>query len=192
MAWIKWIVGLLVLAVIAAALYYALPSRDVVRLVGTEVRLEAETRTAPDGSQQIFQDDVYFIKAISSDGAPRVYRNEDNGWYLKFDSSNLDAKATNLVSTRDDPQWVVVTHYGWRIPLLSMYPNATSLEPAAGPDAVPFPWLNIIVIALIVLVVLVVWRIVVILRRRHVDPLIAEVEDRFEGGRGWWRRRKHG
>lgn len=192
MAYVRWTLILLVLAVIAAFFHYVLPSRDIVRVVGTEVRLETEARTAPDGTEQLVQDDVYFIKTVEPDGSPSVYRNEDNAWYLKFDSANLDTQASNLVSTEAAPRWVVVTHYGWRIPFFSMYPNAISMRLAEGPDEQLFPWLNIVLIVLLVLAILVLWRVFAILRRRHVDPLVAEVDRRFENGGGWWRRWRRG
>src|SRR5699024_9254567 len=110
-------------------------------------------------------------KTVEPDGDPRVYRNEDNGWYFKFDSSNLDTEASNMVSTEAQPRWVAVTHYGWRIPLFSMYPNALSMEQVSGPDAALFPWLNIIVVVILIVVILVLWRVFMILRRRHIDPL---------------------
>lgn len=192
MKYAKWTFILLVLAVVAAFLHYILPSRDVVRIVGTEVRLEEQTRTGPEGQTQIYQDDVYFIKTVEPDGDPRVYRNEDNLWYFKFDSANLDTAASNLVSTEADPRWVVVKHYGWRIPIFSMYPNAISIRPALGPDEDLFPWFNVILIALLVILILVARRIFIIMRRRHVDPVVAEVDRRFEDRPGWWRRRWRG
>lgn|SRR5690625_1156549 len=189
---IKWTLGLLVLVAIGAALHYALPSRDIVRIVGTEVRLKAETRTTSDGSTQIRQNDVYFIKTVQPNGKPRVFRNEDNGWYLKFDSSNLDTKASNLVSTEADPRWVVVRHYGWRIPFFSMYQNAVSIRPATGPDERLFPWLNIVLIAGILIGIMVLWRIIRIVLRRHRDPVVAEIHRREATGDGWWGRRRRG
>ncbi|HLS18623.1 MAG TPA: DUF1523 family protein [Paracoccaceae bacterium] len=189
---IKWTLGLLVLALIGAALHYALPSRDIVRIVGTEVRLKSETRTESDGSTRILQNDIYFIKTVLPNGKPRVFRNEDNGWYFKFDSSNLDTKASNLVSSEADPRWVVVRHYGWRIPVFSMYQNAISIRPAAGPDERLFPWLNIILIAGILVGILIIWRIFAILVRRNRDPVVAEIHRREAANDGWWRRRRRG
>lgn len=193
MAYLKWTFILLVLAIVAAFLHYILPSRDVVRIVGTEVRLEEKTRTGPNGQQQLYQDDVYFIKSVEPDGDPRVYRNEDNLWYFKFDSANLDTAASNLVSTEADPRWVVVKHYGWRMPIFSMYPNAVSMRLASGPDEDLFPWLNLALIALLVLAVLVLRRVfLIVIGRRHVDPVVAEVDRRFSDRPGWWRRRWRG
>ena len=49
--------------------------------------------------------DVRFIAAVRPNGKPFVYRNEDTGWiwppYFKYDSSNLQAKATDLRSTAE-------------------------------------------------------------------------------------------
>lgn len=189
---IKWTLGLLVLALIGAALHYALPSRDIVRIVGTEVRLKSETRTESDGSTRILQNDIYFIKTVLPNGKPRVFRNEDNGWYFKFDSSNLDTRASNLISSEADPRWVVVRHYGWRIPVFSMYQNAISIRPAEGPDERLFPWLNIILIAGILVGILIIWRIFTILVRRNRDPVVAEIHRREAANDGWWARRRRG
>lgn len=187
---VKWTLGLLVLAIIAAGLHYALPSRDIVRIVGTEVRLKSKSQTASDGTKQIFQNDIYYIKTVKPNGSPRVFRNEDNGWYFKFDSSNLDTKASNFVSTEADPRWVIVRHYGWRIPIFSMYQNAVSIRAAEGPNERLFPWLNIVLIALILMAILIIWRIFAILIRRDSDPVVAEIDRRAAADDGWWRRRR--
>ena len=90
------------------------------------------------------------INTTDADGTKRVYRNEDTGvgWppYFKFDSADLQADAQAVISTRAEPQWVAVRHYGWRSTLISIYPNATSLKPVAGPDVTLIPWFNIIVL----------------------------------------------
>ncbi len=67
-------------------------------------------------------------------------------------------------------------HYGWRIPVVSMYPNALSIRPASGPDESPLPWFNIVFVTLLVLTVLIVRRVLIILFRRHVDPVIEEID----------------
>lgn len=50
-----------------------------------------------------------------------VFRNDDAGWFVKFDSSdfygNLDTGKTYTLKV-----------YGWRIPFLSMYPNIVRME----------------------------------------------------------------
>lgn len=166
MTYVKWTLLILVLAVIAAFLHYVLPSRDIVRIVDTEVRLEEQSRDVPDGGTQVYQDDVFYISSVDPDGEVHVYRNEDNFWYFKWDSSNLQAEAANLISTENEPRWVVVRHYGWRVPFFSMYPNAVSMRPAEGPDETLIPWFNVILLVALVLAVLVLRRVVLRAWRR--------------------------
>jgi hypothetical protein len=147
----KWtLITLLVLAV-AGFLHWSLPGRDVVRILGTEVQRRTEG-SGPEG--QVRVTDVRFIKAVSPDGDPRVYRNEDTGWgwppYFKFNSANLAAVADDAVSSEDDPRWMVVRHYGWRIPMISAFPNALSIRAATGPDQLLIPWTAIVVVVLLV------------------------------------------
>lgn len=196
--------GVAALLLIAAFLHYNLPSRDVVRIVGTDVVREDVERRDAEGDRVTVTRDVRFIQAKWPDGGDRVYRNEDTGWgwppYFKFDTADLAAQATDLVSTAAAPDWVIVRHYGWRIPVLSMYPNALSIRPASGPGESPLPWFNIIFITLLVLTVLIVRRVLIILFRRHVDPVIEEIDReideragtvgrRYRRVRRWFRQR---
>ncbi len=196
--------GVAALLLTAAFLHYNLPSRDVVRIVGTDVVREDVERRDAEGDRVTVTRDVRFIQAKWPDGGDRVYRNEDTGWgwppYFKFDTADLAAQATDLVSTAAAPDWVIVRHYGWRIPVLSMYPNALSIRPASGPGESPLPWFNIIFITLLVLTVLIVRRVLIILFRRHVDPVIEEIDReideragtvgrRYRRVRRWFRQR---
>jgi hypothetical protein len=110
------------------------------------------------------------------EGRPRVFRNEDTGFlwppYFKFDSEDLQAEAANLTSTEASPQWVSVTHYGWRSNLLSIYPNAVTIRPVAGPDVSLFPWLNIVILFGIVLILFFAWRIWERFEDRVIDPFV--------------------
>ncbi len=58
-----------------------------------------------------------------------VFRNDDAGWHLKFNSSDvygvLEIGATYRMKV-----------YGWRIPILSMYPNIVKAEETAPPVSV--------------------------------------------------------
>jgi hypothetical protein len=129
--------------------------------------------------------DIRFIDAVYEDGETvMVYRNEDTGWfwppYFKWDSSTLQAEATNLRSTSTDPQWVVVTHYGWRIPLLSAFPNAVSVTPVDGPDVQLIPWVNIVILSFLLFSVLFIramWRQ---FRERSVDPALDRAGDAWD------------
>ena len=201
---LRAVTGIAALLVTAAFLHYSLPSRDVVRIVGTDVVREDVQRRDAQGNLAAVSRDVRYIYAKWPGGGDRVYRNEDTGWgwppYFKFDTADLAAEATDLVSTAETPGWVVVRHYGWRIPVVSMFPNALSIRPASGPDESPLPWFNIIFITLLVLSVLIVRRVLIILFRRHVDPVIEEIDReideragtagrRYRRARRWLRQR---
>lgn len=181
MRWISWIFWGTLAALLVALLHYNLPRREIVRITGVEIKLE---RIDPDSvfwaaseggaATGPVERDVRFIDTVRADGGVMVFRNEDTGggWppYFKFDSANLQAEARNLVSTAADPQWVAMRYYGWRIPLLSVYPNALSVRPVDGPDVRLIPWFNIVVLTLLVAVI---WAVGVRLRRWsrvHVSP----------------------
>ena len=53
-----------------------------------------------------------------------VFRNDDAGWHMKFNSSDLYGNLDKGESYR-------LTVYGWRIPILSMYPNIVRARPIA-------------------------------------------------------------
>lgn len=151
---VGWVVGGVAVTGAALFLNYYLPSREIVRVVGTEV-VRSETRAA-DGSTTV--NDMRLINAVDARGRPAVFRNQDTGWgwppYFKFNSADLSARAGDVVSTQENPRWVVVTSYGWRINLLSRFPNAVAMRPAAGPDETLIPWFNIAVVALLAAAVL--------------------------------------
>lgn len=44
---------------------------------------------------------------------------------------------------------MIVTHFGWRIPLLSSFANASSLERAKGPDQTLIAWLDIVLLVML-------------------------------------------
>lgn len=190
---VKRVLQAVVLAIIGAVLHYSLPQHDVVRIVGTEVkRIDFDEVpwwwAAPDAGtgEGAGSRDVRFINAAfpGEDGASYVYRNEDTSWgfppYFKFDSSTLTADAQRLVSTEADPVWVVVTHYGWRFELFTMFPNAVDIRRASGPDETVVPWFSIVFLAGLAALVAVVLRFLARLRARHVDPVVARVGDAIE------------
>jgi len=189
---IKWGIRLVLIAMVAAFLHYTLPQRDVVRLTGTynrmtEVGANSIFYASPDSgttTATVDRRDIRFIEAVFPDGGVMVYRNEDTGWfwppYFKWDSSTLQAEATNLRSTNAAPQWVAVTHYGWRIPLLSAFPNAISIAPVDGPDVRLIPWVNIILLTIIAFLVFMARRMWLQFRERMVDPALADVGETFD------------
>lgn len=188
MAYIKWGFLAVVIVTIAVLLHYSLPGNTVVRVVDTDVRLEDRVETDASGIERTVKDDVFFIYGIDPNGTERVFRNEDNWWYFKFDSSDVQAEAANLVSSQEEPRWVLITHYGWRIRFLTKYPNATELRLATGPDESPFPWFNVILLTTLIVGVLVIRRILIILRKRHVDPVVDAIDQEIDETAGWWGR----
>ncbi|RYH09105.1 DUF1523 family protein [Tropicimonas sp. IMCC6043] len=166
--YIRWTLWLLILAVIGAFLWYTLPRNDVVRITDTyEKRVDfgdnslfwANSNTGE--STEVTGRDIFFIQAFRPNGDVIVYRNEDTGWgwppYFKFNTSNLQAHATDMKSTEDAPKWVAMKKYGWRIPFASIYPNAISVKPVDGPDVRIIPWVSITILVLLGCVWLAIW-----------------------------------
>lgn len=201
---VKWVFGLVVLLVVGAFLHYVLPKREVVYITSTENRIvsadeyngfrsfgQATATTGTGGPGGALGADVFFINTTTRDGGVLVFRNEDTGFgfppYVKFDSADLQAEAQDAVSTRDNPRWMVVRFYGWRIPFVSMFPNATSMTPAADPDALLIPWTAIVVVLLLVALVWAIWARVSRWSRRRADPVAASWEVPT-ARRGWFGR----
>ncbi|MBO9395564.1 DUF1523 family protein [Shimia sp. R9_2] len=191
MVYVKWIFRILFWGGLAAWLHYTLPQHDVVRLVGTyEERQELGDWTRifwskPDTqSEGLINRDVQFLQGFDGKDKARVYRNEDTGWswppYFKFDTANLYTEANDAVSTKDAPEWVVITHYGWRNEFFSAFPNAVSIKPATGPDMRIIPWFNIIFLTLLAALF---WAIYVRWRRfreARIDPVLDDVADSWD------------
>ena len=192
MRYIGWTLLMAFWVVLGGFLHYTLPQRDIVRIVNTyEERQELGDWTRmfwsrPDTqSDGLINRDVQFIQTVRTNDRPMVYRNEDTGWswppYFKFDTSNLYTEAADAVSTRDAPEWYLLTHYGWRNEFLTIFPNAISIKPVDGPDASKgIPWVNILiltVLAAIFYAILVRWRR---FRRKRIDPTLEEWQDSWE------------
>ena len=193
MAYVKWTFRILVLLLVAAFLHYTLPQRDIVRIVDTyEERQDFSDlgftrlfwKNTADATAATVNRDVLFIQTVKANGNPMVYRNQDTGWgwppYFKFDTANLQTEAADLRSTGATPTWVVVTHYGWRAELFSIFPNAVSIREVPGPDTRIIPWSNIVIV--LVLLALVTW--IVLLwrrfRRRRIDPVLEDASEAWE------------
>lgn len=158
---VRWIKRLGVMGgVLVATAYilfcaYSLPRHVKVHVTGTEV-----TRKDVEGSDgRVRTQDVRYVMAADRAGEPRMFRNQDTGWgwppYLKFDSGDVAAQANNYsVDGREDV--VLITYYGFRIRVLSAFPNIISMKTVA-PDYQPIPWTTImVVLAHVVLVGVVV------------------------------------
>lgn len=104
-------VGALTLGVIGGGSYlagsYFMPDTIETRIVGTDTKRNRDTYT-----------DMYLIN--TADG---TFRNQDAWYKLKFDSSDLQGEAKDLIG-----EDVTLKKYGWRIPMLSMYENVTDIS----------------------------------------------------------------
>jgi len=173
MFYVKWTIRIFFFALVAIFLHYTLPQQDIVRVNGTEILRQdfsgwnrifyAQADSGNDNT--VINRDLRLINTALPSGRSYVYRNEDTGFgwppYFKLDSSNLQADA-QAAARGDAEQWYALRHYGWRSEFLSIYPNAISLRPVAGPDVTLIPWFNI---AIIVLLFAIYWAISVRVKR---------------------------
>ncbi len=186
MRYFKWAFVATILLIFGSFLHYTLPQHDIVRIVGTyQERQELRDWTRifwsrpDDQSATITSRDVQFIQSVRPDGKPMVYRNEDTAWswppYFKFDTASLQTEADDLKSTVEAPKWAVVTHYGWRNELISIFPNAVAVYPVASADVTIVPWFNIFFFVFMGLVFLLLWRMWAQFRERTIDPALEDV-----------------
>ena len=185
---IKWILGFIVFIIVAVMMNYFLPSRDIVKINGTDVKRMDISKGSPfwdrpdAGTNREATRDVRFINAERKNGKAQVYRNEDTEWsfpfYFKFDSGDLNAQAQSLA--KQDEQWVAVRHYGWRIKLFSIFPNATSIKKVSGPDVFLIPWFNIFFLGTIALIFFLIWRRLDRWKTKNVDPITDKIGDELE------------
>ncbi len=193
MTYVKWTFIVIFWGLVGSILHYTLPQRDIVYITGVEIKREdfggnmlfwaaPDTGAGTGADATVISRDVRFIDTVRPNGRVMVYRNEDTGWgwppYFKLDSANLQAEMRNLVSTRDDPHWVMVRHYGWRNEFMSIYPNAVGVWPVDGPDAPKgIPWLNIVILTVLFAMawaIRVRWRR---FRRARIDPMMENIGD---------------
>lgn len=187
-----WILTITIWTLIAAFFHYTLPQKDIVRITDTyEKRVDFGENSWFWASGDVGTDatvinrDVLFIQARRANDRPIVYRNEDTGWswppYFKIDTANLQADAAELKSTAQDPKWALMTHYGWRNQLYTIFPNAISIKPIAGPEVgKPIPWVNIIILSLFAIITLAIWRRWRKFRAARLDPAFADIQDSLE------------
>lgn len=193
MVYVKWVIIVLFWGTIAAFFHYTLPQKDIVYVTGVEVKREDFGENmlfwaSPDTGAGVNSTsrDVRFVDTVqASNGRVMVYRNEDTGWgwppYFKLDSSNLQAEMRNFVSTRNDPQWLVIRHYGWRNEYMTIYPNAIGVWMVDSPDAAKgIPWLNITILTIFFALVWAIWVRWRRFREARIDPMLDSVTDNFE------------
>ena len=169
----RWFLKLSPLLVLLVLLQFYLPGHEVVRMDRA-----GSTAPAEGGGQVVTTRDVRFINVARPDGKVVVFRNEDTDWgfpwYFKFHSGTLQGVAQDLVSTSETPRWVAITHYGWRIEVLSMFPNAVRIKPVEGPGVTIIPWFNIVFLTLLAVGLFFLWRA----WRRLMERLA--LDERFE------------
>jgi hypothetical protein len=132
----------LIVIIIAISLLYYLPNTEKVKLIGTEVKRMDQSS----GKTK----DVRFVVASDLETKDTLmYRNEDIIWppYFKFDAGDLSGHVMNLEETMPDKA-VLITYYGWRIPVFSMYPNATDIS-VVEDSYEHTPWFNIVTLILV-------------------------------------------
>lgn len=121
--------GCLFVATLLVADFY-LPSKDAYHFAGTEVkRVDKDgvinARNPQDGPTI----DVYFIQARQGEDI-HVFRNEDTGFglplYFKYNSADIQGKANAYLNDKAEVQ---ITSYGWRVKMLSTFPNVISMTP---------------------------------------------------------------
>ncbi|MBL4628071.1 MAG: DUF1523 family protein [Roseicyclus sp.] len=198
MRWLRVIVLLIVVLVLSGFAHYTLPQRDIVRITDTDViRTDFSGMNrmfyaqGDSGSAETVNRDLRIINTIRANGRDLVFRNEDTGFgwppYFKLDSADLHAEASRLAREAGD-QWFAITHYGWRSNVLSIYPNAISITPVAGPDVRLIPWLNIVILLVMAALAFMIWRIWERFEDRVITPIVdraavrwAKLKDRLSG-----------
>lgn len=194
MRYVKWTFWALLVTFVLGFFHYTLPQHDIVRIADTyEKRVdfganaifwaEPDVGNSTGGGNR----DVFFIQTIQTNGKPMVYRNEDTGFgwppYFKLDTSNLQTEATDLKSVKESPQWVSITHYGWRNEFISIYPNAVGVKAVAGPDVRIIPWVNIVILLTLAILIFMLRRMWAQFRERSLDPVLEDVGEASDAAR---------
>ena len=114
--------AIVIALVVVFGIFYAMPRARKVMITQTEVQRRDTASATTRGTH-----DMLLIYATDFDSKkPLVFRNEDNLFYFKVDSSDLASHAARIAKDNPDGA-VLVRYYGVRIALLSAYPNAISL-----------------------------------------------------------------
>lgn len=152
-------------------LYY-LPSTDIVKITGSEVkRVDNDGPISADNPADGPTRDVYYIYTSDVNKKIMVYRNEDTGWsfpwYFKFNSADIQAQAQ---SANDANQMSRIVYYGWRFNMMNMFKNIVSIKPVEGFDASTFSFYTVLKFAgwfIWLALILVQLAIPVMIRRRR-------------------------
>jgi hypothetical protein len=105
---------------------------------------------------------VFFISAsVPGSDEVLVFRNEDTEFacppcYFKFNDSDINALAAKLAKEKAVAK---ITYYGFRIQLLSMWPNVVKIERAELGDST-FPLARVIILVILFsLIGLIYWKL---------------------------------
>ncbi|MGL5030567.1 MAG: DUF1523 family protein [Aeromonas sp.] len=121
----------------ATWLDYYLPEQTIATITGGEVKRSDKDgpisqRNPADGPTS----DVYYVYTERAGEHVRVFRNEDTRWgwpfYFKFNSADVQAKA---ISLSFEKRQAIITSYGWRVNMLTLFPNITKIENAEPGDS---------------------------------------------------------
>lgn len=129
---------------------YSTPAYKVGKITGAEVKRVDNSDNVKDeyGSKTLLTRDVYYVYLQGDDGDPLVLRNEDTKlgfpMYFKFDSANEQAKIRGF---QDNKSRVWVKYYGWRITILSVFPNLIESKETSDIEP-PLPILAFVMYAL--------------------------------------------
>ncbi len=130
---------------VAFNIYYFLPRARKVMITQTEVQ-RRDSQSSATGAKRT-RDMLLIYAADYETKKPLVYRNEDNLFYFKVDSSDVASQAARIATDNPDGA-VLVTYYGVRFPLFSAYPNAISLKEVPA-DYAHVPWLSMVILVLV-------------------------------------------
>lgn len=107
------------------AFFYILPSSDIVVITKTETQR---------GKDVIFQSshkdsgparDTYYISTRNKNNEVMMYRNENNSWYMKFNSADIQALADSIIETQ---QKAVIVSYGFRSTIMNSFRNILKIK----------------------------------------------------------------
>lgn len=151
---------LVIIVAIFATLFgvveYATPHYRVAYVTGVEVKRADPTKKAD--AQNLLKD-TYFIYTAEADNPNdvKVYRDEDTQWgfpfYFKFNSADVAGVATNLANAGqgEHRQLAQIKYYGWRIKILSQFPNIISIKTLDKADDVARPILAYVLYVLLLI-----------------------------------------
>jgi hypothetical protein len=141
-------IAVLVALFVAFNIYYFLPRAKKVMITQTEVQRREATSSSTGGDRS--RDMLLIYASDYETKKPIVFRNEDNLFYFKVDSSDVAAHAARLATDNPDGA-VLVRYYGVRMALFSAYPNAISLKEVPA-DYTHVPWVSMVILVLVLAV----------------------------------------